>query len=73
MLRRPPGPINSHRKKEEAMTTGSVLYLLLCIVAFGVLSGVLAYQSWKQSRLGPEVVTIPSPTSHVDPRRTITA
>jgi hypothetical protein len=55
------------------MSTGSVLYLTLCIAAFGVLAGVLAYQSWKQSRPGPEVVTIPPPTSHPDPHSSITA
>jgi hypothetical protein len=53
------------------MTTSSVLYLLMCIVAFGVLSGVLAYQSWKQARLVPEFVTFPPTAAHPDPRSTI--
>jgi hypothetical protein len=38
------------------MTTGNVLYLLMSTGAFVVFSAVLAYQSWQQSRVGPEVV-----------------
>ena len=55
------------------MTTGNVLYLLMSIAMFVVLAGVLAYQSWKQSRLGPEMVTTSQPIAHSEPHRGVTA
>jgi hypothetical protein len=54
------------------MTIGSVLYLLMSIATFVILAGVLAYQSWKQSRLGPEMVTTSQPVSHSEPPHGIT-
>ncbi len=55
------------------MTTGSLLYLLLSIGMFTVLAVVLAYQSWQQSRMGPEMLTTSSPASHPEPDHAITA
>ena len=48
------------------MTFGNVLYLALSLGTFGLFSAVLGYQSWKQSRLGPEIVPVaaPQPTAH---------
>jgi hypothetical protein len=37
------------------MTTGNVLYLLMSIGGFVLLSVVLAYQSWQQSRVGSDL------------------
>jgi hypothetical protein len=42
---------------ERAMTTGNLLYLLMVIGVFLLFSVVLAYQSWQQSRLGPDTVS----------------
>jgi len=36
------------------MTTGSMLYLIMCVLAFGAFSAVLAFYSWQQSRQGRE-------------------
>lgn len=49
------------------MTTGSVLYLLLSIAMFVVFAVVLAYESWQQARLGPEVVPVPEPGTQDEP------
>lgn len=38
------------------MSTGNVLYLLMCIGMFAGFAIVLAYQSWQQGRLGPDMV-----------------
>ena len=43
------------------MTSGSLLYLLMCLAVFGVFSVVLAYESWQQSRLGRETVPAAAP------------
>ncbi len=48
------------------MTTGNVLYLLMTIGMFVAFSAVVGYQSWQQSRLGPEVKTVPD--AHAQPR-----
>jgi hypothetical protein len=40
------------------MTTGSVLYLLMSVGVFVLFSAVLAYQSWQQSRVAPEVASV---------------
>jgi len=53
------------------MTTGSLLYLLMTIVAFGLFSVVLAYQSWQQSRRGPE--TLSGPAEKQDSHHTLAA
>jgi hypothetical protein len=55
------------------MTLGSLLYLLMSIATFVVLSATLFYQSWKQSRLGPEMVTTSQPVSHPEPPHGVTA
>ena len=47
------------------MTTGSTLYLVMSIGMFVVFSLVLAYQSWQQSRLGPE--TLPAVKQNAAP------
>ena len=44
------------------MTDGNVLYLLMCVAMFAAFSVVLAYNSWQQSKLGPEMV--PAPETH---------
>jgi hypothetical protein len=44
------------------MTDGNVLYLLMCVAIFAAFSAVLAYNSWQQSKLGPEMV--PASDSH---------
>ena len=38
------------------MTTGNVLYLAMAIGTFVLLSAVLAYQSWQQSRVTPDAM-----------------
>ncbi len=54
------------------MTTGNVLYLAMAIGTFVVFALVLAYESWRQSRLGPDVT--PVPTAHrPEPRHGLTA
>jgi hypothetical protein len=40
-------------RSEKIMSTGNVLYLLMCIAMFTALSGTLAYQSWREGRPGP--------------------
>lgn len=42
------------------MTTGNVLYLAMSVGMFGFFSAVLAYQSWQQSRQGPDMVSAPA-------------
>lgn len=49
------------------MTTGSVLYLLMSVGGFGIFAAVLAYESWLQSRLGPEVAPVSAPAEHDEP------
>lgn len=44
------------------MTHGSMLYLLMCVATFAAFSVVLAYNSWQQSKLGPE--TVPAPEQY---------
>ena len=41
---------------EQAMSTGNLLYLVMVLATFGVFSAVLAYQSWRQSHQGPEML-----------------
>ena len=55
------------------MTIGNVLYLLMSIGMFAVFSVVLAYQSWQQSRVGPEVVPASGPAPKAEPHHAITA
>lgn len=44
------------------MSTGNLLYLLMSIGVFAVFGLVLAYQSWQQSQLGPDMIgTVPIP------------
>jgi hypothetical protein len=60
-------PVRLHRLllnqlgAETIMTSGSLLYLLMCLATFGVFSAVLAYESWQQSRLGRETVPAEAP------------
>jgi hypothetical protein len=42
------------------MMTGGLLYLVMTIVVFVLFSVVLGYQSWRQSRGGPEMVSEPA-------------
>jgi hypothetical protein len=49
----------SKKLMEVVMTTGNVLYLAMSIGMFGLFSAVLAYQSWQQSRQGPDMVSAP--------------
>jgi hypothetical protein len=51
---------------EGIMTTGNLLYLLMCLATFGVFSAALAWCSWQQARLGPEMVSEPArePEAH---------
>ena len=49
------------------MTDGNVLYLLMCVAMFAAFSVVLAYNSWQQSKLGPDMV--PSPEQHPAPEQ----
>jgi hypothetical protein len=53
------------------MTTGSALYLLMALGVFALFSVVLAYQSWQQSRRGPDM--LPAQTEHEEPRGAIAA
>jgi hypothetical protein len=48
------------------MTTGSILYLIMSLAMFAAFSIVLAYESWQQSRLGPDIISEPvaQPESH---------
>ncbi len=49
------------------MSTGNVLYLLMCIGVFASFAIVLAYQSWQQSKLGSEMIKdVPAGDRHVD-------
>jgi hypothetical protein len=41
-------------RSETLMSAGNVLYLLMCIGMFTTLSGVLAYQSWREGSPGPD-------------------
>jgi hypothetical protein len=45
------------------MSTGNVLYLLMTIGTFVVFAAVLGFQSWQQSRRGPDVVPLPGPVN----------
>ncbi|HBK06921.1 MAG TPA: hypothetical protein DDZ81_13930 [Acetobacteraceae bacterium] len=38
------------------MTTGSAVYLGMTIGVMFIFSMVLAYQSWQQARLGPDMI-----------------
>ncbi|MDR3531668.1 MAG: hypothetical protein P4L90_14085 [Rhodopila sp.] len=53
------------------MTTGSVLYLAMCLAMFGVFSVVLAYHSWQQGRMGPEMLS--TPANQPEPGHAVTA
>ncbi len=55
------------------MTIGNVLYLLMSIATFLALAVTLAYQSLKQSQLGPEMVRTSQPVSHPEPHHGVTA
>jgi hypothetical protein len=48
----------SKHAAETTMTTGNVLYFAMSIGTFSLLSVALAYQSWRQSSLGPEMVRV---------------
>jgi hypothetical protein len=50
------------------MTTGSMLYLAMAIGTFVLLSAVLAYQSWQQSRVARDPMSAP----RNEPNRAIT-
>ena len=39
------------------MTTGNVLYLAMAIGTFALLSAVLAYQSWQESRVARDAMS----------------
>ncbi len=41
------------------MSTGNFLYLLMTIGSFVGFALVLAYQSWEQGKLGPEMLVEP--------------
>lgn len=43
-------------QSERSMSTGEMLYLVMCIGAFTVFAIVLAMQSWQQSRKGPDML-----------------
>ena len=43
-------------RTEKVMSTGNLLYLLMCIGMFAGFAVVLAYESWQQSRLGPDMI-----------------
>jgi hypothetical protein len=54
---------------ETTMTMGNVLYLAMAIGMFVLISAALAYASWQQSRIGPDVVPIRAqaqPEEHPD-------
>jgi hypothetical protein len=53
---------------EASMTTGNLLYLVLCIGMFTVFAAVLAYESHHQSKRRPDVVPAPEaePDRHPD-------
>jgi len=53
------------------MSTGSMLYLVMVLAVFGVFSAVLAYQSWQQSRQGPEM--LPAHQDQTEPHHAIAA
>ncbi len=53
------------------MTTSNVLYRLLAIGMFGVFSGTLAYQSWRQARR--EAETVSAPVERGEPDNTVPA
>ena len=53
------------------MTTGNVLYLVMTIGMFGVFALMLAYQSWKQSQLGSDMIG--TSTKRPAPQRPISA
>jgi len=55
------------------MTTGNVLYLAMAIGTFVSFSMALAYASWQQSRLGPDVVPVRAQTQHSEPHGALTA
>jgi hypothetical protein len=55
------------------MSTGNWLYLLMAIGMFGVLSAVLAYQSWQQSLRGPDVVPVSDPEQQADAHHQVAA
>lgn len=49
------------------MSTGNLLYLLMCIGMFVVFAVALAYCSWQQSKLGPEMIgSVPEGDRQVD-------
>ena len=39
------------------MTTGELLYLLMCLGTFSSFAIALAYASWQQGQMGPEMIT----------------
>ena len=43
------------------MSTGNLLYLIMCLCAFGGFAAVLAYMSHQQTKLGPEMIPVPAP------------
>jgi hypothetical protein len=55
-----------NRSMERIMTTGSTLYLILCLVMFAAFSLVLAYESLRQPKLRQEPAAEPSPLQDSD-------
>ncbi len=53
------------------MSTGSLLYLVMVLAVFGLFSAVLAYQSWQQSRQGPDM--LPAQHEHEETHHAIAA
>jgi hypothetical protein len=59
-------PVRLHRllrdqPEETIMTSGNLLYLLMCLGTFALFTAALAYESWQQSRLGREIVPAEEP------------
>jgi len=57
------------------MSTGNVLYLLMTIAMFVSFAAVLAYYSWQQSSLGPEMLPAPGEpaTASTEPAHAVAA
>ena len=53
------------------MTTGSTLYLLMCLATFGLFSVVLGYYSWQESR--PDRKAVSAPARQAEPHDTLAA
>ncbi len=52
-----PSPLNRPVNLTEAIvTTGNLLYLLMCLAMFGSFSAMLAWVSWQQPGRGPDTI-----------------